>query len=313
MSRLTYFILITGILSLFSASAQEKKYPVRMVALVNPSELFIGFWHDAALQPVDTMHLEAVYKLKYRMERGTGPHLEMLTVVQIGDPQVKYYSMIRQFTDDIQIAVMQQAKGLPAVPGVGVQHKYTEEERRIQSIAGTDRINSEIWMNHSNRKLIERMHDYDMDNLSIEYEEDIPKFDWSLLEQTDTICGYPCYTAKTTFRGRDWTVWYTHEIPFAAGPWKFNGLPGLILKVQDRDMDYIWECQSLVQKNDPIVYYEVESKLLSRKDWRRYLRLIHESPLSVLGHNGECEIYIKNKLVTEADNWSIPYNPIELD
>lgn len=252
MSRIAYLMLITSILTLFSASAQETEKPVRMVALVNPSELFIGFWYDVALQPVDTMHLEAVYKLKYRMERGTGPHLEMLTVVQIGDPQVKYYSMIRQFTDDIQMDVMQQAKGLPAVPGVGVQHKYTEEERRIQSIAGTDRINSEIWMNHSNRKLIERMHDYDRNNLSIEYEEDIPKFDWSLLEHTDTVCGYPCYTAKTTFRGRDWTVWYTQEIPFAAGPWKFNGLPGLILKVQDRDMDYVWECQHLLQKNEPI-------------------------------------------------------------
>lgn len=313
MNRLTYFILLAGLLPLFSASAQEKKDPERIIALVNPSELFIGFWYDAALQPVDTMHLEVIYRLKYRMERDKGPHLEMLTVVQIGDPHIKYYSMIRQFTDDIQMDVMQQAKGLSAVPGVGVQHKYTEEERRIQSLAGIDRINSEIWMDHSNRKLMERMHDYDRDNLSVEYEEDIPKFDWALLDQTDTICGYPCHMAKTTFRGRDWIVWYTQEVPFAAGPWKFNGLPGLILKVQDRDMDYIWECQSLLQKNDPIVYYQVESKLLSRKDWRRYLRLIHESPLAMLGRNGKCEIYIKNRLVTEVDDWSIPYNPIELD
>lgn len=313
MSRFTYFILITYILVHFSASAQEKQDPDRIIGLVDPSALFIGFWSDAELQPVDTMHLEVVYELKYRMETGAGTHLEMLTVLQIGDIKQKYYSMIRQLTDDIQIDVRQQIKGLPAAPGVGAQHKFTEEERRIQSIAGIDRINSEIWIDHSNRKLVERMHDYDRSNLSVEYEEQIPKFDWSFLEPIDTICGYPCYTAKTTFRGREWTVWYTHEIPFAAGPWKFNGLPGLILRVQDRDMDYIWECQNILQKNDPIIYYKIESRLLSRKNWRRYLRLIHESPLSMLGRNGKCEIYIKGKLVKETDNWSIPYNPIELE
>ena len=32
------------------------------------------------------------------------------------------------------------------------------------------------------------------------------------------------------FRGVEWRVWYTDEIPSSAGPWRLRGLPGLIIK-----------------------------------------------------------------------------------
>ena len=58
-------------------------------------------------------------------------------------------------------------------------------------------------------------------------------FQWTLLPDTATVCGYLCHKATAPFRGHVWTVWWSDEIPIDAGPWKLQGLPGLILKAQD--------------------------------------------------------------------------------
>ena len=60
------------------------------------------------------------------------------------------------------------------------------------------------------------------------------KMKWNLLTQKDTVIfGYSCQMACTSYAGRDWVAWYSLQIPLADGPYKFNGLPGLILKISD--------------------------------------------------------------------------------
>ena len=60
-------------------------------------------------------------------------------------------------------------------------------------------------------------------------------FEWQLLEGDTVICNYPCKKAKTKFRGRTWTVWYTPLLPYSDGPWKFCGLPGLVLEAHEAE------------------------------------------------------------------------------
>lgn len=67
----------------------------------------------------------------------------------------------------------------------------------------------------------------------VEYEEDFAPFEWTLTEDTLTVCGYPCMKATMTYGGRNWEAWYAEEIASSNGPWKFAGLPGLIMKVSD--------------------------------------------------------------------------------
>ena len=55
------------------------------------------------------------------------------------------------------------------------------------------------------------------------------------------INNYLCKNAQTYFRGRVYEVWYTEELPISLGPWKFNGLPGLILSAYDKEGVYKWE------------------------------------------------------------------------
>ena len=62
--------------------------------------------------------------------------------------------------------------------------------------------------------------------------EPTPRIEWTLTEDTLTVCGYLCQQAATTFRGVEWHVWYTEEIPSSAGPWRLRGLPGLIVKAE---------------------------------------------------------------------------------
>lgn len=87
---------------------------------------------------------------------------------------------------------------------------------------------------------------------------------WQLQEEYKEISGYPCQKASTTFRGRNYEAWFTSEIPLSFGPWKFNGLPGLILEIYDQtnqvyfgvehiQIPYVDAEQHILELSDPII------------------------------------------------------------
>lgn len=86
-------------------------------------------------------------------------------------------------------------------------------------------------------------------NTAFKYEEPMPAFEWDLLEGDSVVAEYTCNKARTTFRGRTWTVWYTPDITISEGPWKLCGLPGLILKAVSDHAYYTFECTA-IQKAD---------------------------------------------------------------
>ncbi|GAB0157009.1 hypothetical protein CHRYSEOSP005_22780 [Chryseobacterium sp. Alg-005] len=59
------------------------------------------------------------------------------------------------------------------------------------------------------------------------------KIDWKLSEQTKNMGGYTLQKATAKFGGRNWTAWFTKDINLSEGPYKFNGLPGLIFEISD--------------------------------------------------------------------------------
>lgn len=56
---------------------------------------------------------------------------------------------------------------------------------------------------------------------------------WKILPEKQKIGEYDTQKATTSFGGREWTAWFTSDIPFQDGPYKFYGLPGLIVKIED--------------------------------------------------------------------------------
>ncbi|ATN07837.1 hypothetical protein CRN76_21795 [Chryseobacterium indologenes] len=64
--------------------------------------------------------------------------------------------------------------------------------------------------------------------------------DWKMASDTKVINDLRVQKAETRFGGRTWTAWFTQEIPFSYGPYKFNGLPGLIVELYDSKKNYVF-------------------------------------------------------------------------
>lgn len=65
--------------------------------------------------------------------------------------------------------------------------------------------------------------------------EKMPSYDWKLEDEVMQIGGIQCHKALLSFRGRNYVFWYDPQTPCLFGPWKFFGLPGLIVKIESDD------------------------------------------------------------------------------
>ena len=90
-----------------------------------------------------------------------------------------------------------------------------------------------------------------------EYEESFNAFNWQITAETDTINNYVCQKAICDFGGRTWEAWFTSELPFSDGPYKFCNLPGLILNVADTENHYSWKFLSIERPSELMMVYEV--------------------------------------------------------
>jgi len=68
--------------------------------------------------------------------------------------------------------------------------------------------------------------------------------EWEITGKTKKIGNYTCRQAKTTekvysrqgyFIYKDVVAWFAPDIPISFGPKNYNGLPGLILQIEDRE------------------------------------------------------------------------------
>ncbi|MCF6294380.1 MAG: GLPGLI family protein [Flavobacteriaceae bacterium] len=74
-------------------------------------------------------------------------------------------------------------------------------------------------------------------------------FNWSLKDNYKDILGYKCQEATTHYRGRDYRAYFTTKVQLNTGPWKFGGLPGLILSVESIDGVFKMNANTIEIKN----------------------------------------------------------------
>ncbi len=125
-----------------------------------------------------------------------------------------------------------------------------------------------IFKNYKNNKF--KVTDY-IDFINYSYTEKESNQQLELKEDTLTICGYKCNKAVIKYGGNEWRVWYTMEIPISDGPWKLSGLPGLILKAQDKGNIHTFEIISIRNSNNPIyISLDVNKVKVKRKQYLKH-------------------------------------------
>lgn len=142
---------------------------------------------------------------------------------------------------------------------------------------------------------------------------------WEVLPETSKIGEYAVQKAKTQYGGRLWYAWFTMDIPLPDGPYKFYGLPGLIVKVEDDKGDYSFDLKESKKVEAPAVFSSRRPAIeIEKKDYLKQEQRYKENPLSFINNSGRARIQINDgaarKKVEETfkENMKKENNPIEL-
>ncbi|HLS30410.1 MAG TPA: GLPGLI family protein [Flavobacteriaceae bacterium] len=111
------------------------------------------------------------------------------------------------------------------------------------------------------------------------YSESQPVVNWEMTDKTKESMGYQTQMAKTHFAGRSYEAWFTMEIPVPAGPYVFNGLPGLIVELYDTENHYHFMMQSIEKLEEPKVWELPKSKKLSKEKVVKLQKKIDDNAL----------------------------------
>ncbi len=96
------------------------------------------------------------------------------------------------------------------------------------------------------------------------YTEPAQVVQWQLHRDTLTINGVLCQKATTDLGSRDWIAWFAPGTGINSGPYKFHGLPGLIVKLKDTEEHYIFNLISAKESSEGIpMHYPTNSTMIS--------------------------------------------------
>lgn len=71
------------------------------------------------------------------------------------------------------------------------------------------------------------------------------KINWKIAPEKKQLGEFKVQKATTEFAGRSWIAWFTTDVPIQDGPYKFSGLPGLIVEIDDQTGTHKMELKGL--------------------------------------------------------------------
>lgn len=138
------------------------------------------------------------------------------------------------------------------------------------------------------------------------YDEPFAEMQWEVVaDSTMTILGYECVMARTSYHGRDWRAWFAPDIPVHDGPWKFAGLPGLILKADESQGMHSFTANGIESTDSEIPdmaradWYHKEDRIKYLQSQYKYL----QDPLTDMGGNlpANARIVVNGKETTAEE------------
>lgn len=137
------------------------------------------------------------------------------------------------------------------------------------------------------------------------------KLKWKMEKETKTILGFVCKKASLDFGGRKWTAWYSESIPISDGPYKFHGLPGLILSINDEKKEYSFEIKGITKEINDVGYRNFgmpNPVKLSPSKWETFYARYKDQPSVIFENlNTEHTTYVINGKDIDR-NEKIAYN-----
>jgi GLPGLI family protein len=96
---------------------------------------------------------------------------------------------------------------------------------------------------------------------------------WQLSQETKKIAGYLCYKATTVVtrnkKKSNITAWYCPQIPVSFGPKEYNGLPGIILELDNSHIYFRATKLILNPKEKVLIKKPTKGKRVSQKEYSR--------------------------------------------
>jgi len=146
------------------------------------------------------------------------------------------------------------------------------------------------------------------------YKEPLKLMNWTLINEEKDILSYKCKKAITNFSGRDYEAWYSVDINLPEGPYKFNGLPGLILSITDTKNHHRFEVTDIKKINEVYNLDYEKHTYLSKKEYIETVNKIKNKP-SLMAQNPIIQ-FSKEQLdkmdLKMKNEFKYVNNPIEL-
>nr|WP_294991345.1 GLPGLI family protein [uncultured Sediminibacterium sp.] len=117
----------------------------------------------------------------------------------------------------------------------------------------------------------------------------LPQLKWTIFPQKKQILQYECQMATTTFKGRNYTSWFAPAIPINAGPWKLNGLPGIILAANDDRNEISFTCTkiTLPEKNQKSIAFSKKAIQVNADKLKKVKKALTDDSKAAIGMSSD--------------------------
>lgn len=220
---------------------------------------------------LDNLNYRITYNLDFQPSKDTVATQQEKMMLLVGDSTSLFFSRNAFLRDSI----MATFKG----DNVDVNQMMVAMRSAPKSI-----FSYEIIKRQNSQKVIYQEKVF-MDKLA--YEEDLPAVKWNITNETATKVGYPCQKATTSYGGRAYEAWFTFQIPIQDGPYKFSGLPGLIVEMYDSEKHYYFTLAGLEKAASGEIAVS-ENKLLnvSKEKFTEMKADFTENPFKMINASG---------------------------
>ena len=264
-----------------------------------------------AQEDTDQATIRCYYRFSHTMKTGDKETIRQDTLtLDIGHQMSRYYDERKLKEDSVFLSV---------IPDYGVDRIKSITVFKDREPDGLDRSSGDTYLNNTYNGITEQIYKNRKEGTIILLNTDgalssdrykgidpVGTFNWTIESDTAVFLDYLCQKANLRFRGRNYEAWFTLQIPINEGPWKFFGLPGLILKVNDADGLFDFECIGLEYLNTSYDIKIPEYKYFEC-NWKNYNKVM-------IKKSDRQMININNGNITIASfNAGSSFHPMELE